>query len=58
MPKVGHENLQGNWSDKAQVEALLFLAAELSVAIQNLKVNVLCMPVCMRVCFLFCDYNL
>lgn len=53
MPKVGREHLHGNWSDKVEVEALLFLAAELSVVIENLKGNILCMPVCTCVCFLF-----
>lgn len=39
MLKVGCEHLHGNWSDKVAVEALPFLAAELSVVIENLKVN-------------------
>lgn len=59
MPKVGRESFHGNWSDKVEVEALLFLAAELSVVIENLKVSILYMPVCMCVCFLFfCGYSL
>lgn len=59
MPKVGCEHLHGNWPDKVEVEALLLLASELSVVIENLRVNILCMPVCMCVCFLFfCGYNL
>lgn len=57
MSKVVSERLHG--SEKVEVEALLFLAAELSVVIENLKMNILCMPVCMCFCFLFfCGYNL
>lgn len=45
MPKVGCEHLHGNWSDEVAMEALPFLAAELSVMIENLKVNSLCVCV-------------
>lgn len=48
MPKVSHEHLYGHWSDKVEVEALLF--GQLSVAIGNPKVKPFA---CVFVCFLF-----
>lgn len=50
MPKVSHERLHGNWSDKVEVEALLF--CQLSVAIGNPKVKHF-VYACVFVCFLF-----